>query len=137
MPNLDIIYDLTIAVTWDEIKTNQKVIYIINLLPYQVSSHSMYCTSVYGLKLSVLSGMGGKALATDHRVTFTGYIKRSFAFRLNFIYLFKASLSSAESCYERIHAKIDQNPQFVARLKKSKSLFFCIVVDLSKYTNAM
>ena len=24
--------------------------------------------SVYGLKLSVLKGMGGKALATDHRV---------------------------------------------------------------------
>ena len=90
---MDIIYDLTIAVTWDEIKTNWKVIYIINLLPYQVSSHSMYSTSVYGLKLSVLSGMGGKALATDHRVT----LKRSFAFRLNFIYLFKAFLSSAES----------------------------------------
>ena len=34
-------------------------------------------------------------------------------------------------------AKIDQNRWFVARLKKSKSLFFCSLVDFSKYTNAM
>jgi len=27
----------------------------------------MYATSVYGLKLLVLEGGGGKALATDHR----------------------------------------------------------------------
>ena len=42
-----------------------------------------------------------------------------------------------ERCYERIDAKIDQNRRFVARLKKSKSLFFCRLVDISKYTNAM
>ena len=28
----------------------------------------MHSTSLYGLKLSVLRGMGAKALATDHRV---------------------------------------------------------------------
>ena len=40
----------------------------ISLLPCQVSSHSLHSTSVYGLKLSVLRGTGGKALATNHRV---------------------------------------------------------------------
>ena len=44
--------------------------YFINLRPRQVSSHSMHSTSVYGLKLSVFCGMGRKALATDHRVSF-------------------------------------------------------------------
>ena len=29
----------------------------------------MHSTSLYGLKLSVLRGVGAKALATDHRVT--------------------------------------------------------------------
>ena len=40
----------------------------INLLPCQVLLHSMHITSLYGLKLSVLRGVGAKALATDHRV---------------------------------------------------------------------
>ena len=61
MPISAIIYDVTIAVRWDEIKTN-----FINLLPCHVSSHSMHSTSVYALKLSVLRGTGGKALVTDH-----------------------------------------------------------------------
>ena len=41
----------------------------INLRPYRVSSHSMLSTSVYALRLSVLRGMGGNALANDHRVS--------------------------------------------------------------------
>ena len=40
----------------------------MNLLPCQVSLQSMHSTSVYGLKLSVLRGVGAKALATNHRV---------------------------------------------------------------------
>ena len=44
MPNLDIVCDITIAVTWDQIHT-----------------------SVYGLKCSVLKGAEEKSLATDHR----------------------------------------------------------------------
>ena len=69
MPILAIIYDVTIAVRWDEIKTN-----FINLLPCHVSSHSMHSTSVYGLKLSILRGTGEKTLATAHRVTHSSYM---------------------------------------------------------------
>ena len=37
-------------------------------LTCQVLLRSMHSTSLYGLKLSVLRGVGAKALATDHRV---------------------------------------------------------------------
>lgn len=66
------IYDVTIAVTWNGKKTKQnKTINskFINLRPYRVSSHSMLSISVYALRLSVLRGMGGNALANDHRVS--------------------------------------------------------------------
>ena len=66
------IYDVTIAVTWNGKKNKQnKTINrkFINLRPYRVSSHSMLSTSVYALRLSVLRGMGGNALANDHRVS--------------------------------------------------------------------
>ena len=39
----------------------------INLLACQVSLHSMYSTSVYGLEFLVWEETGGRALATDHR----------------------------------------------------------------------
>ena len=41
----------------------------INPRPCRVSSHSMLSTFVCGLRLSVLRGMGGNALANDHRVS--------------------------------------------------------------------
>ena len=65
------IYDVTIAVTWNGKKKQNKTINrkFINLRPYRVSSHSMLSTSVYALRLSVLRGMGGNALANDHRVS--------------------------------------------------------------------
>ena len=65
------IYDVTIAVTWNGKKKKNKTINrkFINLRPYRVSSHSMLSTSVYALRLSVLRGMGGNALATDQRVS--------------------------------------------------------------------
>ena len=59
MLNLDVIYDFTIAIKWDE---------FIQLLPCQVSIKSLHSTSVRGLKNSVLKVSGGKAMATDHRV---------------------------------------------------------------------
>ena len=65
------IYDVTIAVTWNGKKRQNKTINrkFINLRPYRVSSHSMLSTSVCALRLSVLRGMGGNALANDHRVS--------------------------------------------------------------------
>ena len=65
------IYDVTIAVTWNGKKKQNKTINrkFINLRPYRVSSHSMLSTSVCALRLSVLRGMGGNALANDHRVS--------------------------------------------------------------------
>ena len=65
------IYDVTIAVTWNGKKKQNKTINrkFINLRPYRVSSHSMLSTSVYALRLSVLRGMGGNAPANDHRVS--------------------------------------------------------------------
>ena len=66
MPNLDIIYDVTIAVTWDEIKTYKWVIYQPTCLASFVTFDG-YSASVYDLKLLVLEGTGGKTLATDHR----------------------------------------------------------------------
>ena len=51
---------------------------LINLLACQVSLHSMDSTSVYGLELLVLEGTGGKALATDHRVSGTFKRKESW-----------------------------------------------------------
>ena len=65
------IYDVTIAVTWNGKKKQNKTINrkFINLRPYRVSSHSMLSTSVYALRLSVLRDMGGNALANDHRVS--------------------------------------------------------------------
>lgn len=66
------IYDVTIAVTWNGKKKKQnKAINrkLANLRPNRVSSHSMLSTSVYALRLSVLRGMGGNALANNHRVS--------------------------------------------------------------------
>ena len=54
-------YDVTIAVTWDEINTNKLVIDQPTCLP-------SFVTAVHGLELLVLEGMGGKALAIDHLV---------------------------------------------------------------------
>ena len=70
------IYDVTIAVTWNRKKKQNKTINrkFINLRPYRVSSHSMLSTSVYALRLSVLRGMGGNALANDHRGVSVGLI---------------------------------------------------------------
>ena len=65
MPNLDIIYDVTIAVTWDEINTYKWVIYQPTCLRSFVTS--MDSALVYGLELLVLEETGGKTLATDHR----------------------------------------------------------------------
>ena len=42
MPNLDIIYDVTIAVTWDEIKTNYQVISHPTSLPSSVTFDAFY-----------------------------------------------------------------------------------------------
>ena len=67
MPNLSVIYDITIAVTWDEINTNKQVTYQPTCLG-QVSLHLTRPSSIYGLVLLVLEGKGGKTLATDHRV---------------------------------------------------------------------
>ena len=70
MPNLDIINDVTIAVTWDEIKTNIPVILTSTYLP------TKFCHIRCILLLSVaqnsqfLTGAGGKDQAIDrHRVT--------------------------------------------------------------------
>ena len=54
MPNLDIIYDVTIDVTWNKRKTNKQVIYQTTSLPGFVTF--VYSTSVYGLRLLVLRG---------------------------------------------------------------------------------
>ena len=64
MSNLDVINDVTIAVTWDEIKTNLPVILISTYFPAKFFTFD-HSTSIYGLKLSVLRGAGGKAHATD------------------------------------------------------------------------
>ena len=64
MPNLDIIYDVTIAVTWDEINTNKYVIYQTTCLPSFVIFDAFYFC--LWLELSDLKGAGEKALATDH-----------------------------------------------------------------------
>ena len=69
MPNLDIIYDVTIAVTWDEINTYKWVIYQPTCLPSFVTFDGT--ASVYGLELLVLEEMGGKTLATDHLASLT------------------------------------------------------------------
>ena len=66
MPNLDIIYDVTIAVTWDETNTYQWVIYQLTCLPSFLTFDG-FC---FSLELLVLEGTGGKTLATDHRVLF-------------------------------------------------------------------
>ena len=66
------IYDVTIAVTWKGKKNKKKKQLTGSLstfVPTEVSSHSMLSTSVYALRLSVLRGMGGNALANDHRVS--------------------------------------------------------------------
>ena len=42
MPNLDIIYDVTTEVTWDERKTNKQVIYQTTSLPSFVTFDAFY-----------------------------------------------------------------------------------------------
>ena len=42
MPNLDIIYDVTIAVSWDEINTYKEVIYQPTSLPSFVTFDAFY-----------------------------------------------------------------------------------------------
>ena len=67
MPNLDMIYDVTRDVTWDERKTNKQVIYQTISLPSFVTFDAFY-SCLWPKTLSFESYLGGKALATDHRV---------------------------------------------------------------------
>ena len=68
MPNLDIIYDVTTEVTWDERKTNKQVIYQTTTLPSFVTFDAFYFSLWPNtLKLRGITHLGGKALATDHR----------------------------------------------------------------------
>ena len=67
MPNLDIIYDVTTEVTWDERKTNKQVIYQTTSLPSFVTFDAFYFC-LWPKTLSFERHLGGKALATDHRV---------------------------------------------------------------------
>ena len=68
MPNLDIIYDVTTEVTWDERKTNKQVIYQTTSLPSLVTFDAFYfCLWPNNLKLRGIMHLGGKDLATDHR----------------------------------------------------------------------
>ena len=68
MPNLNIIYDVTIEVTWDKRKTNEQVIYQTTSLPSFVKFNAFYlCLWPNTLKLRGIIHLGGKALATDHR----------------------------------------------------------------------
>ena len=71
MPNLDIIYDVTTEVTWDERKTNKQVIYQTTSLPSFVTFDAFYFC-LWPKTVSFERHLGGKALATDHRVRFQG-----------------------------------------------------------------
>ena len=66
MPNLDIIYDVTTEVTWDERKTNKQEIYQTTSLPSFVIFDAFYFC-LWPKTLSFVGYLGGKALATDHR----------------------------------------------------------------------
>ena len=66
MPNLDIIYDVTTEVTWDEKKTNKQVIYRTTSLPSFVTFDAFYFC-LWPKTLSFERYLGGNALATDHR----------------------------------------------------------------------
>ena len=66
MPNLDIIYDVTTEVTWNERKTNKQVIYQTASLPSFVTFDAFYFC-LWPKTLSLERHLGGKALATDHR----------------------------------------------------------------------
>ena len=66
MPNLDIIYDVTTEVTWDERKTNKQVIYQTTSLPSFVTFDAFYFC-LWPKTLSFERHLGGKAQATDHR----------------------------------------------------------------------
>ena len=66
MPNLDMIYDVTTDVTWDERKTNKQVIYQTISLPSFVTFDAFY-SCLWPKTLSFERYLGGKALATDHR----------------------------------------------------------------------
>ena len=66
MPNLDIIYDVTTKVTWDERKTNKQVIYQTTSLPSFVTFDAFYFF-LWPKTLSFERHLGGKALATNHR----------------------------------------------------------------------
>ena len=59
MPNLDIIYDVTIAVAWDEINTNEYIIYQLTCLPSFVTFDSFY-VCLWHRTLS-FGGSGGKS----------------------------------------------------------------------------
>ena len=63
MPNLDIIYDVTIAVTQDETNNNKAVIYQPTCLPSLVTFDGSVCFCLWP-RLVVLEGSGGKALKT-------------------------------------------------------------------------
>ena len=69
MPNLDIIYDVTTEVTWDERKTNKQEIYQTTSLSSFVTFDAFYFC-LWPKTLSFERYLGGKALATDHRVTY-------------------------------------------------------------------
>ena len=74
MPNLDIIYDVTTEVTWDERKTNKQVIYQTTSLPSFVTFDAFYFC-LWPKTFSFERYLGGKALATDHRDCFELYLK--------------------------------------------------------------
>ena len=64
---MDIIYDVTIAVTWNKINTNRKVVNQPTCLPSFVTIDASY----FCLWKRTLGFLGNerKALATDHRDT--------------------------------------------------------------------
>ena len=68
MPNLDIIYDVTTEVTWDERKTNKQEIYQTTSLPSFVTFDAFYFC-LWPKTHSFVGYLGGKAPATDHRET--------------------------------------------------------------------
>ena len=72
MLNSDVISDFTIAIKWNEIITNEHLLHVIHpttsLPSFDKIVALIVIMCVRGLKNSVLTVAGGKAMATDHRV---------------------------------------------------------------------
>jgi len=99
MPNLDIIYDVTTEVTWDERKTNKQVIYQTTSLPSFVTFDAFFFC-LWPKRLSFERYLGGKALATDHRGDFFQLINRQ-------TFLSKLCYERIGSCYVCVYRVID------------------------------